>query len=122
MSTELIISLISSVGALIVSAFALLQKTAETRRNTQVMEAAQVLTGYSTLVDDLQRQIEVNNTDIARLRQELEALRCQSQRDREEWEKERADLQMQIGELQEENKRLRKLLGNLKKGGADCDG
>jgi len=115
MNIEVIISLITGLGALIISAFALLQKTAEAQRNDKLMEAANIVTGYSQLVDDLQKQIACNNDEIERLRREMDELRNQSQRDREAWEQERADLQMQISELQEENKRLRKQLEELKR-------
>jgi len=111
------VALISGIGALIVSAFALIQKTAESRRNSQVVEAAGVITGYSQLCDDLQAQIAANNAEIARLREEIAGLRKQSEIDKEAWKAERADLQMQIRELQEENKRLRSELGKLSKTG-----
>jgi len=112
---ELLIGLIPGVGALIISAFALLQKTAESRRNDKLVEAANIVTGYSQLVDDLQKQIECNNTELVRLRRELEELRTTAQRDRETWEQERADLQLQISELQEENRRLRKQLDEVQR-------
>ena len=120
MSVTEIVAIMGGIGsliAIIISAFALIQKTVESRRNSRVLEAANVVTGYSQLCDDLQRQIEANNAEIARLRLELAELRKQSQADREAWEAERADLQEQIRELQEENKRLRSELEKLTKGG-----
>ena len=107
------VALVSGIGALIVSAFALIQKSAESQRNTRVLEAANVVTGYSQLCDDLQKQIAVNNAEIERLKRELIELRQQSQADREAWEAERADLQDQIKQLQEENKSLRTELAKL---------
>ena len=119
-----LVGMVTGIGALIVSVFTLVRgwmadrrKAVLDERNSKIEEAAKVVLSYSQLCDDLQRQIEANNAEIARLRQELAELRTQSQIDREAWEAERADLQAQIEELQRENKRLRSELEKLSRGG-----
>ena len=119
-----LVGMVTSIGALIVSAFTLVRgwmadrrKAVLDERNSKIEEAAKVVLGYSQLVDNLQKQIEVNNAEITRLHLELAELRKQSQIDREAWEAERADLQAQIEELQRENKRLRSELEKLSRGG-----
>ncbi len=114
MTINELVALVSGLGGFIIAMVALWQKASESKRNSRVLEASEVLKGYSQLADDLREQIAVNNTEIKRLKRELIELRKQTQEDREAWEQERADLRAQIVELQEENKRLHKLIEGFK--------
>ena len=81
-----------------------------TRRNTHRQEQVDVMTGYAQLCDDLRAMIDLNNAEIARLRQEIATLRAHVEAEREVWRREREALQMRITELETINARLEKQL------------
>ena len=95
-----------------------------TRRNINRQERADVMAGYSQLCDDLRLMIDLNNQEIARLRQEIAVLKCQFETDRETWRQEREALQMRISELEVINARLMRQLetDQVKADGKECHG
>lgn len=71
-------------------------------RKARSEDSATVIAGYNQLCENLRQMIELNNVEIARLRQELQAVRDEQTL----WRTERAVLEKRIEELERINRRL----------------
>ena len=71
------------------------------------------MTAYSQLLDDMRAMIDVNNQEVARLRQEYADLKCRLDLERQAWENERKALLARITELERINARLARKIIDL---------
>jgi len=102
---------IAEIVALILSGMGALGGLWATLAKSKTEAAAQIVTGYGALCDDLQAQIKANNDELTRLRADLAALR----EEREEWQRERADLVKRIEDLESENRLLKRKIEKFQK-------
>lgn len=111
--------------ALILSGLGALGGLISVLAKSRTEAAAQIVTGYGSLCDDLREQVKANNDEVTKLRGELaEERRLRTElrgeldglrNDQERWLTERADMTRRIEDLEAENKLLRRKIETMQK-------
>jgi len=120
---EAIAGLVAGGVGAVTGVAALIVKAKESRRASKVAEAANVITGYARLCDELQQERQELLAEIKCLRAEqsenrakiakLESTLHTMEAERDKWETERAHLTAQIAGLEAKNKELEERIGEL---------
>ena len=103
--------ILSSLSALAVAFFTYRSN----RKDILRQEKVDTITAYSQLLDDMRAAMELNNREIARLRQELQDIRCRLDTERAAWDEERKQLLSRISDLECINAKLEAKIAELER-------
>jgi predicted nucleic acid-binding Zn-ribbon protein len=98
----LVIAILTNVAAI---ATAILTQRAK-GQDTNRQERADLMAANGELIENLQRQLDLNNQELARLREELREMRLRLEEERAAYDRDRQALQARIEELEKINAKL----------------
>ena len=98
----LVLAILTNIAGIVTTLLNNRPKSQDTNRQ----ERADLMNANGELIENLQRQLDLNNRELGRLREELREMRCRLEEERAAYDKDRNALQARIEELEKINARL----------------